>query len=272
MYFLELTFVKDAAWRIFIRIRLVEIGDEIKFCFKKNQMVGEIGYGGHIVNTRITKEDGVVVETLSDENLPLADFVERSVFKRGPSRRTYSIRVLETRYTLQNREDASEPQKPSARQSKNNASQSPRSFRGNQSLANAGGATEEKAGCAKRFRGHHRRLAHDSTSCRVFRALGDDLLVKWLTPKEVYNIEIAFDWDYDWGRSWHGGKVKNKAVAARIQFDLQQGLQAEQLLAKYNRDLAFSALWYLVGVGEIERLANKYKHYKTVRKLCRFLS
>jgi len=208
----------------------------------------------------------------NDENLPQPDFVERSVFKRGPSRRTYSIRVLETRYTLQNREDASEPQKPSARQSKNNASQSPRSFRGNQSLANAGGATEEKAGCAKRFRGHHRRLAHDSTSCRVFRALGDDLLVKWLTPKEVYNIEIAFDWDYDWGRSWHGGKVKNKAVAARIQFDLQQGLQAEQLLAKYNRDLAFSALWYLVGVGEIERLANKYKHYKTVRKLCRFLS
>ena len=53
-----------------IRIRLVEIGDEIKFCFKKNQMVGEIGYGGHIVNTRITKEDGVVVETLMTRIYP----------------------------------------------------------------------------------------------------------------------------------------------------------------------------------------------------------
>tara|TARA_B110000977_G_scaffold194343_1_gene270764 strand:+ start:526 stop:1026 length:501 start_codon:yes stop_codon:yes gene_type:complete len=53
-----------------LRIRLVEIGDEIMFCFKKNQMVGEIGYGGHIVNTRITKEDGVVVETLMKRIYP----------------------------------------------------------------------------------------------------------------------------------------------------------------------------------------------------------
>jgi hypothetical protein len=66
--------------------------------------------------------------------------------------------------------------------------------------------------------------------------------------------------------------VKNQAVAAHIQFDLQQGLQAEQLLAKYNRDFAFSAFWYLADVGEIERLANKYKHWKTLKKLCRLLS
>lgn len=65
--------------------------------------------------------------------------------------------------------------------------------------------------------------------------------------------------------------MKNKAVAARIQFDLQQGLQAEQLLAKYNRDFAFSAFWYLVDSVEIERLANKYRHYKTIKKICRFL-
>lgn len=88
----------------------------------------------------------------------------------------------------------------------------------------------------------------------------------------MHNIEIAFNWDYDWGRAWHGGRVKNKAVAAHVQYDLQMGLQAEHMLAKYNKDLAFSAFWYLVGVGEIERLANKYKHYKTIRKLCRFLS
>ena len=65
--------------------------------------------------------------------------------------------------------------------------------------------------------------------------------------------------------------MKNKAVAARIQFDLQQGFKAEYLLEKYNKDLAFSAFWYLADVGEIERLANKYKNYKTIRKICRFL-
>ena len=207
----------------------------------------------------------------NEENLPLADFVERSLLTRGPSRRTHSIRVLETRYPQKNGEDAAEPQERSARQSKNNASQSPRSFRGNQSLANACGATEEKASRAKKKCGHHRRVAHDSRSSRIFQALGNDLLLEFLTPREVYNIEIAFEWDFDWGRAWHGGKVKNKAVAAHIQFDLQQGLQAEQLLAKYNRDLAFSALWYLVDSVEIQRLAEKYKHYKTMRKICRFL-
>jgi len=51
---------------------------------------------------------------------------------------------------------------------------------------------------------------------------------------------------------------------------LQQGLQAELLLEKYNKDLAFSAFWYLVDVAEIERLAEKLKHFKTIKKICRF--
>ena len=66
--------------------------------------------------------------------------------------------------------------------------------------------------------------------------------------------------------------MKNKAVAAHIQYDLQHGLQAEYLLEKYNKDMAFSAFWYLIGVGELERLANKYKDYKTIKKLCRIIS
>lgn len=207
----------------------------------------------------------------SDENLPQSNCLERGLLKRGPSRRTHSIRVLETRYPCENRENAAEPQISSPRQSKNNASEQARSFRGNQPLTDSRGAIDKEDGCAKRKCGNNGRLADDSIGCRVFRALGDDLLVKFLTPREVYNIQIAFEWDFDWGRAWHGGKVKNKAVAARIQFDLQQGLQAEQLLAKYNRDFAFSAFWYLVDSVEIERLANKYRHYKTIKKICRFL-
>ena len=253
-----------------LRIRLVEIGDEINVLLQKepngggNRLRRAHRQHTHYKGGRHGFGDA------SDENLPLADFVERSLLTRGPSRRTYALCVLETRYPQKNGEDAAELEKSSACLSKNNASQSPRSVCGNQPLANAGGATEEKAGCAKRFRGDDRRLAHDSRSSRIFQALGDDLIVKFLTPKEVYNIQIAFRWDFDWGRAWHGGKVRNKAVAARIQFDLQQGLQAELLLEKYNKDLAFSAFWYLVDVAEIERLAEKLKHFKTIKKICRF--
>ena len=53
-----------------IRIRLVEVGDGIQFCFKKNKMLGEIGYGGHIMNTVITRADGVIVETLATRIYP----------------------------------------------------------------------------------------------------------------------------------------------------------------------------------------------------------
>lgn len=53
-----------------IRIGLVEIGDEITFQFKKNKMVGKIGYGGQIVKTVITRADGVTVQTLTTRIYP----------------------------------------------------------------------------------------------------------------------------------------------------------------------------------------------------------
>jgi hypothetical protein len=208
----------------------------------------------------------------NDENLPLFDCLERSLLTRGPSRRTYSLRVLETRYPCENREDASESPKPGSRKYKKHASKSARSLYGDQQVANSCEPAEEEEHQTKKMCRDNRRASNDSICSRVLQALGDNLIVEFLTPKEVHNIEIAFNWDYDWGRAWHGGRVKNKAVAAHVQYDLQMGLQAEHMLAKYNKDLAFSAFWYLVGVGEIERLANKYKHYKTIRKLCRFLS
>lgn len=208
----------------------------------------------------------------NDENLPVSNSLERSLFKRGPSRRAYKIRILEARYPCKNPADVTEPSLPSACEHENGPSLSAGSFYGDKPASITRRATEEEKHSSKRVCGDDRLVTDDSICSRVFQALGNDLIVEWLTPQELHSVEIAFDYEFDWGRAWHGGRVKNRAVAARIQYELQQGLQAEQLLAKYDRDFAFSALWYLVGVGEIERLAEKFKHYKTIKKLCRFLS
>ena len=53
-----------------IRIGLLEVGDKIIFNFKKNQMIGKVGYGGHITGTVITRADGVIVETLATRIYP----------------------------------------------------------------------------------------------------------------------------------------------------------------------------------------------------------
>ena len=209
---------------------------------------------------------------VNDENIPVAHRLERSLLKRGVTRRAYQICILETRYPQKNGEDAAEPPEPSPCQSENNASEQARSVYGNKSIAKSGEPVQEKKPCSKRVCRNNRRPSNDAVCCRVFQALGDDLIVEWLTPEEVHNTEIAFECDFDWGRAWHCGKVKDKAVASRIQYDLQTGLRAEFMLEKYNKDLAFSAFWYLLRVGEIERLADKFKHFKTIRKLCRFLS
>jgi len=210
-------------------------------------------------------------EHVNDENLPQPDCLERSLLKRGPSRRTHSICVVETRYPCKDTAYAPESQKSGSCKYEDNAIKSPGSFYGNKSIANSGKSVKEKEPCSKRVCRNNRRPSNDAVCCRVFQALGDNVLIEWLTPGEVHNTEIAFEWDFDWGRAWHGGKVKNKAIAARIQFDLQHGLQAEHLLAKYDQDFAFSAFWYLLDVGEIDRLANEYKHYKSIKKLCRLI-
>ena len=91
-----------------------------------------------------------------------------------------------------------------------------------------------------------------------------------MTPEELHNTEIAFECEFDWGRVWHGGKVKDKKTAARIHYDLQRGLQISFVLEKYDRDLAFSAFWYVLDMQDLIQVAYQYSHYKTIRKLSYF--
>lgn len=204
----------------------------------------------------------------NNENIPVSNRLERSLFKRGPSRRTYKIRILEARYPSENTKDVTEPALPSACQHKDVSSLSAGSVHGDKPAAITRFAAEEEKYSSKKVCTNHRCIANDPICRRVLSALGDDLIVEWLTPQDLHNTEIAFDHEFDWGRAWHGGKVKDKAAAARIQYELENGWKPEYLLEKFNHDLAFSAFWYLLDVGDIIQLAHQYSHLKTIRKLC----
>ena len=53
-----------------IQIGLISIQDEITFTFKKNTITGKVGFGGHILNTQITRPDMTVVTTLMTRTYP----------------------------------------------------------------------------------------------------------------------------------------------------------------------------------------------------------
>tara|TARA_B100000963_G_C22618443_1_gene668620 strand:- start:1803 stop:2303 length:501 start_codon:yes stop_codon:yes gene_type:complete len=53
-----------------ITIGLLNIGDEIKFMFKKNMISGVIGYGGHVLNTIIHCPKDIQIRTLYTRSYP----------------------------------------------------------------------------------------------------------------------------------------------------------------------------------------------------------
>jgi len=53
-----------------LQLGLVSLNDEIKFTFKRNVIIGAVGYGGHILNTVILRQDGTKVMTLFTRTYP----------------------------------------------------------------------------------------------------------------------------------------------------------------------------------------------------------
>lgn len=51
-------------------IHLIQVGDEIVFHFKRNEIRGTVGYGGHILNTMITDASGAKIKTLFSRTYP----------------------------------------------------------------------------------------------------------------------------------------------------------------------------------------------------------
>ena len=53
-----------------ITIGLIDIGDQIKFVFKKNAIFGTIGHGGHVLNTIIQQPSMEEIKTLFTRSYP----------------------------------------------------------------------------------------------------------------------------------------------------------------------------------------------------------
>lgn len=202
-----------------------------------------------------------------DQNIPFPNSLERSLLKRGPSRRKYKIRVLETRYPYKIQQDATKLTQPVERKRKNAGSKSTRFILGNKSFTNACLTIAEKKIDAKRVCKYNRSAFDDTFCCRLFQAVGSDLIAPWLTPEEVYNVENVFNCTIDWGQAWHGGKVKDKETAAIIQFLLQNKVSEKTILQKFNHDFVFSAFWYLIDPGLFVQLCYQYSHYRSIRKV-----
>ena len=85
----------------------------------------------------------------------------------------------------------------------------------------------------------------------------------------MYSVKKAFRCDWDWGQSWHGGKVKNKAVAAQVAVLMTHGKTIVQLINRFGADEVFSALWYILTCSEFIQATFQYGHYKSIRRLDR---
>ena len=206
------------------------------------------------------------------ENIPVADSLERSLFKRGPSRREYQICILEARDSYKVKTNTAEFAQSIECECENVCCKSPRFVFGNKQTSHARVPAGREETEAKRVCRHNRSASNDRLCCYVFQTVGSDLIAPWLTPEEVYSSEIAFSCSLDWGQAWHGGRVRDRAVASQIQFLLDRKMCVHSILSRFDHDRAFSALWYLIDCDLFTNLCNQYKHYKSIRMLCRLIN
>lgn len=200
------------------------------------------------------------------KNIPLPNCLERGVPAGRLTGREYKIRLLEARYSCSIGGDSPESQEYIECSDKDVCCESPRSIFRNKSPATR--VSESKAGTVstESFGNSDRRVTDDTICCRVFQSVGSDLIAPWLTPKELHYVEKAFHCTWDWGQSWHHGRVRNKAISSRVEY-LLPFFGAEYLMNEYGKDNVFSALWHLIGIEDFTMLAEKYKHLKSIRRL-----
>jgi hypothetical protein len=200
-------------------------------------------------------------------HLSIFDSLERSMFKRRPTRREYQVCVVETRYAHKVTENISKSKVSVKRKLENGFCKSPRSVLRDKSIADACFPNEKENCCPKRQCTDNRSTIDESICCRVLQSVGNDLIAPWLTPEELCNSEKAFKCKLDWGQAWHGGKVKNKKFASKVLFMLQKGVCTKDIIEEFNHDLVFSALWRILDLGVFIQLAYQYSHLKSIRRL-----
>lgn len=200
-------------------------------------------------------------------HISFANSMERSVLKRGVTRRKYALCELEEDHSHEEWQDIAEFTQSVKRKYKDERCQSPRFVFGDQPFAVDGYSAEEGAPAKKRQCRNNRHAANDALRDTVFRALGSDILAHWLTPIEMYNVKCAFHCDWDWKHAWHHGPTRNPRVSAKIHLCVRLGYTVEEIQANWGTRRTMDALWYLFTAAECMRFAAEFRDIKTIRKL-----
>lgn len=201
--------------------------------------------------------------------VPLSDCMERSLSKRGITRREYKVCLLETRYPCKDRTNLTELKKSTKRKYQNGWCFQTGSFRRNQQAADESSTIDSIESRTKRLCIRDRPAVDDALRDKILQGVGSDLIAPWLTPMDMYNVKQAFRCDWDWGRVWHGGRVSDKSLASQIVVHLLLGKSVEEMVALFGSDIVFAASWYVLPCKEFTRHAHRLKHWKSIKKLDR---
>ena len=222
-------------------------------CFKHNHSL-----------SKIHRDQDIIYTVLS-----VVNSMERGLFKRGITRREYQICVLETSYPCKDRTNTAKPTQSAKRKYQNGRCFQTRSIRRDQQVADESDSTDTIESRTKRLCVRDRPVINDTLCAKVFQGVGSDLIAPWLTPMDLSRVKQAFSCDWDWGQTWHGGKVKDKSVAAQVVVQMLQGETIDHIVSTFGADRVFSALWYILPCHMFAPLAHRLKHWKSIRKLDR---
>jgi len=201
--------------------------------------------------------------------VPFSNCMERGMSKRGFTRREHQICIVETRYPCKIGQDTSKFKKPVKCKYKNGRCFQTRFICRNKQTSDESDPVDAIEIRTKRIRISDRPIISNTLRDKVFQGVGSYLIAPWLTPDDLQMVKSAFRCDWDWARTWHGGKVKDKEVAAKVFLHIKQGIPIEFLNEKYGTDKVFSALWYILPCKEFIFSAHRLKHWQSIRKLDR---
>ena len=202
-------------------------------------------------------------------NISLSDSMERGMFKRGFTRREYQICLLETRYPCKERTNFAKPTQSAKRKYQNGWCFQTRPVCRNKQVADESCTVDAIESRTKRLCIRDRPVVNVTLRDKVFQGVGSDLIAPWLTPMDLSRVKQAFSCNWDWGQTWHGGKVKDSAVAAQMVVEMTRGKNIKHSIQKFGIDKVFSALWYILPCHTFVAHAHKLKHWKSIRKLDR---